>query len=451
MIIKNRAELANTGLRRAALDIIEAGIERVLPARVVPDSVKWEEERHTLFVNGIGHHLSPHGRIFVVGGGKAAGAMSESLETVVPAMLIVDGVVTCNEPGERYRVTRCRIVEAGHPVPDERGTTGVKLMLELKSQHAIGAGDIVLCLISGGGSALMPCPVAGVSLDDKQKLTGMMLSSGASISEINAVRKHLSLVKGGRLGAFFAPASVVSLVISDVVGNDLSTIASGPTYPDPTTFQDAWSVLVKYGLISAAPRHVVEYIRRGMDGREQETPKSLNNCRNYIIGDNRLALEAMARKAREMGLRPCIVTAAQTGDTAAVAQQRASELLAGKYREYNIILIGGETTPTLPPAHGVGGRNQHYAAVSMLALHSFYGEWVVASMGTDGSDYLRDVAGAIVDWNKMAAAEQKGLNVRDYLERYDSNTLLQKAGASLIVTGHTGTNVGDIIVYVVRQ
>jgi len=449
LTIKNRAELAAAPMRAAVLDIIEAGIESVLPRRVIPAAVGWDAARRVLRVGRAGYSVSRAGRIFVIGGGKANGAMAVALEKVLGED-ITDGVATCNAPPSRYRTRRIRLVEAGHPVPDERGAQGVRLMLDLKAMHSIGRDDLVICLISGGGSALMPCPVPGVTLEEKQELTQLLLRSGADIGEINTVRKHLSLVKGGRLGAFFAPATVVSLVISDVVGNDLSVIASGPTQPDATTFEEARCVLRKYGLLSVAPRAVTRYLDRGVRGLEPDTPKTLKNCHNHIIADNRLALKAMAQKARQLGMNPHVITAEQTGDTAAVAVQRASQVISGKYAGHDLLLIGGETTPTLPPDHGEGGRNQHYAATSMLAMRDYPGEWVVASVGTDGSDYLSSVAGAIVGRDTVDAARKKRLNVQGFLVRYDGYSLLKKAGGSLIKTGHTDTNVGDLAVYALR-
>jgi len=243
---------------------------------------------------------------------------------------------------------------------------------------------------------------------------------------------------------------VVSLVLSDVVGNDLDVIGSGQTCPDPSTFLDAYNVLVKYDLLSRVPGGIVDSLREGCRGTLEETPKTLHNCINYIIGDNALALEAMAKKAKEVGFTPRIVTAEQKGDTAAVARLRAGETLSSMYAGYDMVLIGGETTPRLPGVVGKGGRNQHYAAVSMLAMKEYPGEWAIASVGTDGSDFLPDVAGAIVDDKSLSRAQDKGLDVASYLDRYDSNTLLREIGASLIVTGNTGTNVGDVIVYALK-
>jgi len=265
------------------------------------------------------------------------------------------------------------------------------------------------------------------------------------------VRKHLSKVKGGRLGQFYSPATVVSLIISDVVGNDLAVVASGPTSTDPSTFSDAYEVLERYKLLARVPRSVIEFLRKGCLGEVAETPKILDNCHNYIIGDNRLALVSMQKRAKEIGLVPFVVTSQQKGDTTAVAWCRADEIINMRYAGYNTILIGGETTVTLPTYAGKGGRNQHYAAVSMLAMERYPSEWVVASVGTDGSDYLRNVAGAIVDQDSLDRAKIKAIDIQSFLERYDSNRLLEEIGGSLIVTGDTGTNVGDIIVYLLKD
>lgn len=447
MIIKNLEELASTPRRRLALDIIEAGISRVLPAAIMKSAVSWNPDTDTLTVNGDVFPLAG-GRLFVTGGGKASGLMAETFESIVTPERIITGIVTAKSGSGSFNTRKIEIRKAGHPVPDSAGIDSVLRMLELKERYRINANDLVICLISGGGSALMPCPVEGVTLEDKQAVTGALLGCGADIRQINSVRKHLSRIKGGAFCEHFAPAKVVSLILSDVIGNDLDVIASGPTSPDSSTFTEAAGVLEKYGLKNRVPESVVEYLERGCRREAPETPKKLDNCRNYIIGDNRLALEAMADKAREAGLSPVIVTSEQKGETTAVARERAAEIIAGKYSVYNAVILGGETTPVLPEAHGKGGRNQHYAAVTMQALKDFPGEWTLASVGTDGSDYLPDVAGAIVDRHTLEKAMNKGKNVDSYIERYDSNTLFREIGGSLVVTGSTGTNVGDVAVYI---
>jgi len=446
-MIKNRDELATTELRRQALDIIEAGIERVLPENIMKSALSYDPAGKSLKVNNAAYQVAD-GRIFVIGGGKASGLMAEALEETLGANNILAGIVNCK--GGTYRTKRIKLIKAGHPIPDKRGLNGVRQMLDLKDKHSIIDKDLVICLVSGGGSALMPCPINNISLKDNQKTTQLLLNCGAEIHEINAVRKHLSGIKGGRLGEFYSLTNVVSLIISDVIGDDLDTIASGPTYPDSSTFKDAYGVLEKYGLTASVPKSALSYLKMGCRGEVPETPKKLTNCHNHIIGNNRLAMEAMANQAEELGLKPLIVTTEQKGDTAEAAYLRAGEILEGKYQGYNAILIGGETTPKLPDNAGKGGRNQHYAAVSMLAMKSYPGYWLAASVGTDGSDYLPDVAGAMVDNETLLRATSRGIEVKKYIDRFDSYTLFKKIDRSLIITGNTGTNVSDVMLYLLR-
>ncbi len=446
-IIKNLATLTTTPSRRDVLEIIEVGTTAVLPENLIKRAVEYDAAEKTLTVNGDVYRIGS-GRIFVVGGGKASGLMAKALEGIIRARNITGGIV--NSKGSPENTQKIRIVSAGHPIPDESGVSGVREMLDLKQHYSIGENDIVIALISGGGSALLPCPVEGITLEEKQETTRLLINSGAEIAEINAVRKHLSAVKGGRLGSYFHPATVISLILSDVIGNDLTIIASGPTVPDTSTFADAFGVLEHYGLTVKVPRSVINLIEKGSRGEAPETCKNLDNCRNYIIGDNRLALEAMREKAVTAGYNPYIITAEQKGEAGDTARLRAGEIIDRKYPSHDILLCGGETTVRLPAQVGKGGRNQHYAAVSMTAMEPYPGDWVIAAVGTDGSDYLPDIAGAIVDRHSLETAQAKKLDVDSYLERYDSYTLLDKIGNSLIITGDTGTNVGDVIVYLVR-
>lgn len=448
MLVKNIHELSTTALREQALSVIEAGIQSVLPENIMKSLLRYDLPGKSLKIKDVEYSMAK-GRIFVIGGGKAAGTMAEALENSIGSENIFAGVVNCKS-GD-YRTVRIKIMKASHPFPDDRGLKGMKQMLALKEKYAINEHDLVICLLSGGASALMPCPVDGISLQNKQKVTELLLRCGAEIHEINAVRKHLSRIKGGWLGKFYSPAKVISLIISDVIGDSLDVIASGPTFPDSSTFQDAYSVLEKYDLIGKAPENIVAYLKRGCQGEVKETPKELTNCENHIVGNNRLALKAMAKKAKEQGFTPCIVTSEQKGDTAEVARARASEIIEGKYSGYTALLIGGETTPTLPDNAGRGGRNQHYAAISMRAMQAYPEQWIVASVGTDGSDYLPDVAGAMVDNDILSKAVSRGLDVQKYIDKYDSYRLFRKLGKSLIITGDTGTNVSDIVLYLLGK
>ena len=239
-IIKNRNKLETNDLRRQALDIIEAGIRRVLPDTIMQKALAFDHTTNKLSINHDIFQIT--GRLFVIGGGKASGLMAQELERIVGAAAIEDGLIIEKAGPEEFTTQRINVVQAGHPLPDSRGLAAVERMLRLKQKYSVGEKDTVICLISGGGSALMPYPLPGISLNDKQEVTRLLLSCGANIREINAVRKHLSAIKGGRLAERFAPARVISLVLSDVIGNDLSVISSGPTYPDPSTYSDAIEV-----------------------------------------------------------------------------------------------------------------------------------------------------------------------------------------------------------------
>ncbi len=447
MVVKNFEELTTTEPRRLALSIIDAGILAVIPQTVFPPKIEYKISSKRLRICGDRYNFS-QGRVFVVGGGKAAGRMAEIIESLIPPHEITAGVVTCNSSD--YRPNKIRVYPAGHPLPDKNGVLGVHEMLALKTEYSINANDLVICLLSGGGSAQMPYPVDDITLEDKQTTTKVLQRSGAEIQEINIVRKHLSKVKGGQMGKYFAPATVVSIIISDVLGNDIGSIGSGPTSPDRSTFEDAYAVLEKYDLTSKVPESVKDYIKNNRGNNDLETPKTLDNCHNYIIADIQTALDGMVSKANTLGLKPLIITSAQKGEPQEAAELRAKEILSGKYAGYDVLIVGGETTPRLPPDVGMGGRNQHFVATSMLAMAGYHKPWALASIETDGSDYLPGVAGAIIDNGSFAIAFDKGLDVRSFINSYDSYNLLKSMGDTLVQTGDTATNVGDIIVYILR-
>jgi len=444
MIIKNKKELAVSEQRRKLLEIAEAGVERVLPENLLPSFLKYDPENKILQAGGKVYDISKK-RVFVVGGGKAAGKMAQVLEEIMGESNIVSGVVISKKAG--YKTKKIKIIKGGHPIPTSEGVDGVREMLNLKHRWKIGKNDLVICLISGGGSSLMTLPQDGLTLKDLRETTSLLLKSGAEIQEINCVRKHLSKIKGGRLGKFFAPATLVSLIISDVIDDKLEVIASGPTYPDSSTFRESLEVLKKYNIESSVPKDVVEFLKKGTRGEIEETPKDLKNCDNFIIGDNKLALNEMAKRGKEMGLKPFIVTASQKGTPEKVANLRAEEIIRGKYKNFNLILIGGETTPQIPKEHGKGGRCQHFSLASLIAFKNYKKRWALISLATDGTDFLEGIAGAIVDNESLKRAREKGLKPESFLQRYDSYNFLKKVGNSIIMTDYTETNVSDVMVY----
>jgi glycerate-2-kinase len=324
-------------------------------------------------------------------------------------------------------------------------------MYGMKDSYRINEKDFIICLISGGGSALMPMPAKGLTLEEKQEVTSLLLECGADIHEINTVRKHLSGVKGGRLSEHFQPATVISIIISDVVGDDLDVIASGPTVPDKTTAKDALTVLDKYSLQGRVPAAVISYLDNIVSNHNDDMVKATETPSsrfNFLIGTNRVALAAMSKKATGLGYKAVILTGSLTGETNDAAKWLAPSDAPGEDVP-DAFILGGETTPVIQEDHGVGGRNQQFAVVFMDEMEraKVPGTWVLASVGTDGSDYLPDVAGAIVDDSSFKHAGELGLDLAGAIRMHDSNSFFKALGGALVETGPTGTNVGDVIVF----
>ena len=382
----------------------------------------------------------PAGRCVVVGAGKSAAVMAAALEDAWPDVELSGVVVT------RYRhsvpTRRLRVIEASHPVPDANSEIGAQRVLE--AVQGLGPDDLVIALISGGGSALMALPVEGLTLADKQAVNRALLASGATISEMNAVRKHLSRIKGGRLAAAAAPAKVVTLAISDVPGDDPAVIASGPTVPDPTTFADARSIIARYGV--ELPPAVAARLKEEAD----ETPKpgQLPHTEFRMIATPSMALRAAAEEASKLGLTPLILGDALEGESrevgtvmAGIAKSVAAHGLP--IERPAVLLSGGETTVSIGPGGaGRGGRNTEFLLALAVALGGTKGVWAVAG-DTDGIDGTEDAAGAFVAPDTLARARSAGLDPHGILDSHDSYGLFDAIG-DLIRTGPTLTNVNDI-------
>jgi glycerate 2-kinase len=402
--------------------------------------------------------LAGAGRILVLGGGKAGAAMAAGVEAALADRLDhLVGVV--NVPAETVRPLRAVRLHAARPAgtnqPTAEGVAGVQAMLDLVRQA--GPNDVGLCLLSGGGSALMPAPVTGVSLQDKQQVTALLHACGATINEMNCVRKHLSAIKGGRLAQAFGQRPLFSLIISDVIADPLDVIASGPTAADPTTFAKALAILDRYALRSRVSPAVLSHLERGRDGAIDETPKTLPaNVHNLILGNNSRALSAAQAKAESLGYSVLNLGSFLEGET-----RQAAVVLAGIVRSIRAegrpmrppvcLLSGGETTVTLTPAHGRGGRNQEFvlsAAVYLGAAGLRRG--VVLSGGTDGEDGPTDAAGAVADETTLSRAAQLGLSAADHLQRHDAYPFFD-ALDDLLKTGLTQTNVMDVRVILIAE
>jgi len=437
-------------LRDAALAIAHAAIRAVDPEALIHKSVRLEGDR--LIIGATNIALSEFRRIIVVGAGKASASMARALETILGNRIAGGSIVV--KDGHTRSLQRIEVIEAAHPVPDERGVSAARKLIGLLKENA-RRDTLVLCLISGGGSALMPLPAEGLSLNDKQAMTRLLLECGASIDEVNIVRKHISGIKGGQLARAAAPARVCTLLLSDAVGDAPDVIASGPTVGDPSTFSDAKAVMEKYNIWHRVPKSVANFIQSGVNGEIKETPKPddeiFRNVSNDIIGNNRSALIAASEKAVSLGFRPLILSACISGEAREVGTVFASIALETANSHNPIappacILAGGETTVTIR-GKGKGGRNQELALSAALKLAKS-GNIVLASVGTDGTDGPTDAAGAVVDTTTVERARKHGLDPVAYLQRNDSYNLLEPIG-DLLKTGPTGTNVMDLLITLV--
>ncbi|OQB42319.1 MAG: putative hydroxypyruvate reductase [Candidatus Latescibacteria bacterium ADurb.Bin168] len=388
------------------------------------------------------------GRILVVGAGKASAHMATALEQVLGDRITSGIVIT--KYGHGVPLRRIRVAEAGHPVPDEQG---VEATLELM-RHVEGStpDDVIFVLLSGGASSLLVAPAQGITLADKKTTTAVLLSCGATIQELNCVRKHLSRVKGGQLLRACGSAQVVSLILSDVIGDPLDVIASGPTVPDPTTFRDALGIVDRLGIRGSLPPRVVSHLEAGARGEHPETPKpdegSFSTSHTALVGTNSIALKGAACEAERRGYRSHILTSSLRGE-ASEAAKVVCALAEGVPARGGptALILGGETTVTLSPDAGKGGRNQEFA---LSAAREIRGRTniTLASVGTDGTDGPTDAAGGLVDGATWERAIRCGFSPDVALQRHDAYPLLRATG-DLVMTGPTGTNVMDVIVVLV--
>jgi len=436
-------------MRKHARQIFQAGLQAVDPVEAIARHVALED--HILHIGDKDFNLKDYDKVLVVGAGKAVASMAKAVEDRLGNRISAGVIVVKDEHG--LPLKKIKVCEAGHPVPDQRGVDGTEQILALVEKA--GERDLIICLISGGGSALLIAPAQDIALEDKQEATRLLLSCGATIHEFNTVRKHLSQVKGGRLAQMAYPARVASLILSDVVGDDLDVIASGPTVPDLSNFQDAQRILKGYGIWDQLAPSVRRHIEKGVAGRIEDTPKSDNpafrRCSQVLVATNLQALQAAAKAAESFGYRPIILSSKVEGEAREVARFYAAiakEILSSSnpVEPPVCLLCGGETTVTLL-GNGRGGRNQEFALAAALAIDG-WDNIVLLSGGTDGTDGPTDAAGAIADGNTVARARNKGMDPREYLQRNDSYSLFQKLDDHLM-TGPTLTNVMDIYMLLV--
>ncbi len=431
-------------LRKDARKIFMAGVEGVEPARAVKSFAHRQD--NTLTVNIRKYHLNQIENIYVVGAGKAAAPMALAVEQIL-GNRINKGLIN-TKYGHGLSLNRIELKEAGHPLPDEAGMQGAETILSLI--EGAKDKDLIICLISGGGSALLPLPAQGISLEEKQEATSFLLGCGATIQEINTIRKHISRIKGGRLAEASWPAQLLTLILSDVVGDPLDVIASGPTVPDQSTFEDCLAIAKKYKLESKVSPSIRNYLHEGAAGRRQDTPKPGNVCfaktQNVIIGSNIQAIGASASEAHQLGYHPLILSSLIEGEARQVAKVHAA-IVKEVIRTGNPItrpaclISGGETTVTLR-GEGKGGRNQEFVLAAALEIKDLK-MTAILSGGTDGTDGPTDAAGALADGNTVRRSWMRGMDPASYLDRNDSYNFFFKLG-DLLITGPTRTNVMDL-------
>ena len=435
-----------SALSRDALRIFQAALKAAAPAEAVLRHVKLT--RNVLTAGRKRYHLDSFRNVYVIGAGKASAQMAQPIERLL-GKRIAGGLINIRY-GHAARLRRIQLNECGHPIPDRNGELGAQRIAEIARQA--GPDDLVLCLISGGASALLPLPAPPVTLEEKQETTRLLLHCGANIHELNCVRKHISAVKGGLLAELAWPAAVLALILSDVIGDDLDVIGSGPTVPDRSTFGEARAILAKYGIAGKVPAAV----RERLSGNASETPKPgdkiFGKVHNLIVGSNRLAVDAATEQARALGYHTLVLSTFIEGETRDVARVHAA--IAKEIRATGrplkppaCVVSGGETTVTIRGS-GLGGRNQEFVLAGALDIAGLKNV-VVLSAGTDGTDGPTDAAGAIADGGTVARGQAKLLDATAYLANNDSYHFFELLG-DLIKTGPTGTNVADVRIMLLR-
>jgi len=431
-------------LRKDSEKIFYAGLKAADPFEAVKKFVY--REGNLLKIGKNSYPLNDFKHIYIVGAGKASAPMGKAIEIILKNRL-KKGFINVKY-GYVQELEKTKINQAGHPIPDEAGVKGTREIVRLLQDSR--KDDLVICLISGGGSALLPLPAEGIILKEKQQTTQLLLKCGASIEEINTVRKHLSRIKGGWLAKIAYPAQLISLILSDVIGDPLTAIASGPTVPDTTTYEDCWRIVKKYNLSDKLSSSVLNHLDKGRKGKIPETPKGGNpifkRVKNIIVGSNSLAIKAARNQAKKLGYHTLILSSFIEGETREVARVHAAiakEILTSgsPVPAPACILSGGETTVTIK-GKGLGGRNQEFALASAIKIKGMENV-IILSAGTDGSDGPTNAAGAIADGTTLLRAEKIGINAQEYLEDNNSYHFFQKL-KDLFITGPTNTNVMDL-------
>ncbi len=442
-------------LKTTARTIFAEAVAAVDPFRRLQESVQIEGDHLKVKADEGGEKvfdLHAFKRILVIGTGKASASMAQAIENILGER-VTQGVIT-TKYGHGLPLKRIEVNEAGHPIPDQKGIEGSKKIQRLLKDS--GPEDLVIFLLSGGGSALLPFPAEGITLEEKQEATQRLLDCGADIREVNNVRKHISRIKGGWLAKWAYPSTTLGFILSDVVGDPLEVIASGLTVPDPSTFEDAWKVLEKYDLVNEIAPSIQKHLLSGKEGKSEETPKpgdaAFERIHHVLIGSNSIALRAAAKKASSLGFNTLILTSSLVGKAREAARLHAAiarEIIStgNPVRKPACIISGGETTVMIK-GRGLGGRNQEFALAAALDIAGIE-KVVLLSGGTDGTDGPTDAAGAIADHTTVKRAQSLGLHPEAHLKNNNAYPFFKGLG-DLLMTGPTHTNVMDVQVLLVE-
>ncbi|NOS73458.1 MAG: glycerate kinase [Methyloglobulus sp.] len=442
-------------LRKSALTIFQAGVAAADPYQAVKRCLIADENQLQILLNDNGDKRTGNWTlIHLIAFGKAACPMIKAAIDTIPAHLIGQAIAVTNYENVKT-VLGVKVIGAAHPLPDEAGYAAAKQCAEIA--QSANTNELVLVLVSGGGSALIPYPVDSVSLKEKIYTTDLLLASGATINQINCVRKHLSQLKGGGLARMVAPADCHALILSDVIGDDLSVIASGPTVPDDSTFSDAIDVLKNKVIWHKVPESVRHYLEYGQQGKAQETPKAeevfFTNASHSLIGSNRISVNAIMKAAQEQGFDAILYSDNLCGEARDEAEKLvlfAKEHISKTDNRPIVLLAGGETTVTIN-GNGRGGRNQEMALAFAISAEQqgLRGDWVFLSGGTDGRDGPTDAAGGLVDSGTIQRMQAAGINPTELLANNNSYNAL-KSSQDLLMTGATGTNVADLQILLIQ-
>jgi hydroxypyruvate reductase len=441
-------------LRSMAKAIFSSAVAAVNPFERLKEILRIEKDCLFVRLNSDSENvfkLNSYNRVFLVGTGKASASMAQAIEEIFGDW-ITKGVIS-TKYGHLLPLRRTEVIECGHPIPDENGIKASKKLLSMLKES--GPEDLVIFVLSGGGSALLPLPADGIALQEKQEVTQLLLDCGADIKEINTIRKHISQIKGGWLAKRAYPSTVIGFLLSDVVGDQLDVIGSGPTVPDRSTFEEAWEILGKYDLLKEISPTVNQYLSLGKEGKIEETPKpgdaAFKKVYNYLIGSNILALRAAGKEASALGFHTLILSSSIVGETREAARFHsaiAKEVISSGHPVPRpaCVISGGETTVTIK-GNGLGGRNQEFALAGALEISGLE-KVVLLSGGTDGTDGPTEASGAVADHTTIHRAQSMGLDPKAHLENNNAYPFFQSLG-DLLITGPTHTNVMDVRILLV--